>query len=92
LATDRGGNVYVADWNRIQKFDADGNFLAAWGQYGQANGQFSDASGVAVDAAGRVFVADSGNKRIQVFTSTGGFLAAWSTYQSGGIIRSYRRW
>lgn len=85
LATDGGGNVYVADWNRIQKFDANGNFLAAWGTFGHDNGQFSNASGVAVDAAGHVFVADSGNKRIQAFTSDGGFLAAWSTYQPGSV-------
>jgi sugar lactone lactonase YvrE len=33
IATDAGGNVYVADVfnRRIQKFDSSGNFLRAWG-------------------------------------------------------------
>jgi tripartite motif-containing protein 71 len=34
IATDSGGNVYVAESNnsRIQKFDSSGNFLRAWGK------------------------------------------------------------
>ena len=34
VAVDSGGNVYVADGNnnRIQKFDASGNFLRTWGK------------------------------------------------------------
>src|SRR5687767_12942287 len=32
IATDAAGNVYVAEFtNRIEKFDADGTFLRAWG-------------------------------------------------------------
>jgi uncharacterized protein (TIGR03663 family) len=69
------GSVYVADtWNhRIQKFDANGNFVTAWGNFGQAEtfNTFWGPRAVAVDASGRVFVADTGNKRVVVFDGDG---------------------
>ena len=69
LAIDGSGNVYVADSsnNRIQKFAADGAFLAAWGSYGTGNGQFAGPTGVATDSSGHVYVADQNNDRIQKF-------------------------
>ncbi|MGQ9870601.1 6-bladed beta-propeller [Leptodesmis sp.] len=40
IAIDGSGYVYVSDTynNRIQKFDADGNFLGLWTQWGDASG------------------------------------------------------
>jgi uncharacterized protein (TIGR03663 family) len=69
------GSVYVTDtWNhRVQKFDANGQFLTMWGTFGQ--GETADAfwgpRGIAVDPQGRVYVADTGNKRIAVFDANG---------------------
>ena len=60
--------------NRIQKFDANGVFLAKFGSFGTANGQFNGPYGVATDATGNVWVADSGNNRIQKFDAGGNFL------------------
>jgi DNA-binding beta-propeller fold protein YncE len=78
VAVDSKGLVYVADtWNfRIQKFSADGKFLAAWGSYtNEGTGyQFYGPRGIAIDSQDRVFVADTGNKRITVFDSEGNFL------------------
>ncbi len=75
------GSVYVADtWNhRIQKFTADGQFLATWGQFGAAESpyHFWGPRGVAVDAQGRVFITDTGNKRIIIFDSEGNNLASF---------------
>ena len=74
------GSVYVADtWNhRIQKFDANGNFLLAWGHFGQADSldAFWGPRAVAVDNLGRVFVADTGNKRVVVFDADGHALSS----------------
>ena len=69
VATDESGNVYVADTGnqRIQKFDADGNFLTTWGSEGSGNGQFEGPVGVATDGSGNGYVVDSGNNRIQKF-------------------------
>jgi streptogramin lyase len=86
IAGGAGGAVYVADSlnDRIQKFDADGNFLTTWGLYGTAgNGRFSRPAGVATDFAGNVYVADSGNNRIQKFDSSGVFLAKFGSFGAG---------
>ena len=58
--------------------DMTGTQIATIGGRGNANGKFLDPTGVAVDSTGRVFVADSGNKRIQRFSAKGKFEKAWS--------------
>ncbi len=86
IAVDRQGRVYVVDAGRgdvpnggpaIQVFDADGDFLAAWGGHGTEEGQLIDPNGVAIDGNGDVWVADFGNNRVQQFTPDGTFLTAW---------------
>jgi hypothetical protein len=52
--------------HRVQVFDHDGQFLAAWGKYGTDAGQFASALGVAVGGDGTVYVTDGG-KRLQAF-------------------------
>ncbi len=76
-----GKYIYVTDtWNhRIQKFTAGGIPLISWGTplYDPTNsGPFGiwGPRGIAVDAQGRVFVADTGNKRILVYDSDGNFI------------------
>lgn len=76
LAVDADGFVYASDtWNhRIQKFTADGEFVAAWGTFGLTDAGLSamwGPRGIAVDADNNVYVADTGNKRILVFDSGG---------------------
>lgn len=84
IAVDRQGRVYVADtWNhRIQVFDAQGRWLTQWGglvdNAGRASGgegRFYGPRGLALDEQGRLYVADTGNKRIQVFDAGGRFVA-----------------
>jgi DNA-binding beta-propeller fold protein YncE len=70
------GSLYAADWfnHRIQKFDANGNFVTAWGGYGQPNGSLIFPRGIVVSPTGDVVVTDSENNRIDVFTSSGTFV------------------
>ena len=85
ITVDGAGNVYVADQanDRIQKFDASGNYLGQLGTSGTGNGQFDIPSGVAADDAGHVYVADTGNNRIQKFTADGVYLTKWGGLSSG---------
>jgi DNA-binding beta-propeller fold protein YncE len=73
------GSVYVADtWNhRIQKLDANGQFITMWGRFGQGESidAFWGPRSVVVDGRGRVYVADTGNKRVAVFDEQGNALS-----------------
>ncbi len=80
LAVDGQGNLYVVDKgnHRIQKIDANGNFVASWGGEGAEEGKFKDPHGIAVGPDGSVFVADTWNHRIQKFDADGKFIKAWN--------------
>jgi uncharacterized protein (TIGR03663 family) len=82
------GTLYVADTNnnRVQHFSADGQFLNAWGSFGDNTtgnaplGTFNQPWAVAVSPDGRfVYVTDTWNNRIQKFTSNGTPLTMWGT-------------
>jgi hypothetical protein len=75
-----GGDLYVVDSvnNRIERFTADGDFIATFGSAGTGGGQFNIPQGVAVDPnSGAVYVTDRENRRIQKFTAQGNFLRMW---------------
>jgi sugar lactone lactonase YvrE len=81
VATDSGGNVYVADTNNdaIRKITPAGvvsTFAGTAGMSGSADGTgaaalFTYPGGVATDSAGNVYVADSGNDIIRKITPSG---------------------
>jgi DNA-binding beta-propeller fold protein YncE/4-amino-4-deoxy-L-arabinose transferase-like glycosyltransferase len=52
--------------------------LDSWGQAGDGPGQFREPRDVAVGADGRLYVADTGNRRLQVFSPEGEFLEEWA--------------
>ncbi|RME87414.1 MAG: TIGR03663 family protein [Anaerolineae bacterium] len=83
VAVGPDGSVYVADtWNhRIQKFTANGEFLATWGHYGLAEDPeaFWGPRGIAVDKEGRVYVSDTGNKRIVIFDADGNYITEFGS-------------
>ncbi len=83
LALGPDGSVYVADlWHhRIQKFDAQGKFLLAWGEFGQGNepDRLFGPRDVLVSPEGLVFVTDTGNKRVVAYDQEGHYLS-----QTGG--------
>jgi len=88
-------SIYVADtWNhRIQKLDDEGNLVTVWGLFGQygvgdtdMRSAFYGPRGIAAGPDGRVYVADTGNKRIQVFEPDGRFAYQWGR---GGALEGY---
>ena len=85
VAVDSAGNLYVADRGntRIQKFDADGNFITKWGVQGSGPGQMDWPSDVTVAPDGTVYVTDTTNHRVQRWTSAGVFISQWGSAGSG---------
>ena len=91
------GSFYVADSlnNRIQHFDANGNFLGAFGVYGSITqgeaplGMFSEPWDVALGPDGSLYVADTWNHRIQKFSPGGQPLAAWGYWGQDGAPTAF---
>ena len=89
-------SIYVADSrnHRIQHFSKNGDFLNAWGSFGDANaGQaggslFNEPWDVTVGPDGAVYVADTWNHRIQKFTPDGTFITMWGYYGTAETTES----
>ena len=76
VAVDSDGNVYVTDTlnDRVEIFDADGNFLSTFGQAGDSPGYFTRPKGIAVDSDGHIWVTDESQSLVQVFNRKGQLL------------------
>jgi DNA-binding beta-propeller fold protein YncE len=76
VAVDKDGNVYVTDTmnDRVEIFDADGNFISTFGKNGDGPGYFARPKGIAVDSDGHIWVADEVQDRLQVFNREGQLL------------------
>ncbi len=76
VAVDKDGNVYVTDTlnNRVEIFDADGNFITLFGKHGDGPGYLARPKGIAVDSDGHIWVADEMQDRLQVFNREGQLL------------------
>ncbi len=79
IAIGNDGRIYVADEgnNRVQAFDASGNFQFAFGTQGNQSGEFNSPTDINVDPQGRLIVSDHLNHRIQVFDQNGNFLSTF---------------
>ncbi len=67
--SDDDGNFYIGEYgdsDRIQKFDADGNFVTQWGGTGNERGKFVRPQSLVVDGH-TLWVVDACNHRIQRF-------------------------
>ena len=84
--------VYVTDTfnNRVQVFDAAGNWIMDIGTPGAGDGEFNSPVGIVVSPDNTsVYVSDSDNARIQRFTTLGVFEAAWGGLPPGGDPGEY---
>jgi DNA-binding beta-propeller fold protein YncE len=86
VAEDSAGDIYVSeygDFDRIQKFSPQGDFLLQWGGTGEEPGQFRRPQSMAIDDQDRIFVSDACNHRIQVFDTEGKLIGGWGHEGSG---------
>ena len=77
---DAAGNYYVSEYgefDRIQKFAPDREFIRQWGGHGSEPGEFLRPQHLQVDRDGNLWVADSCNHRVQVFDGDGKVLTMW---------------
>jgi sugar lactone lactonase YvrE len=79
---DSQGYYYISEygeWDRIQKFTRDGQFVMQWGGHGTAPGEFMRPQNMEIDEQDNIWVADACNHRIQVFNTSGKLLKCWGT-------------
>tara|TARA_Y100000588_G_scaffold3189_2_gene4375 strand:- start:100 stop:1098 length:999 start_codon:yes stop_codon:yes gene_type:complete len=84
VALDTDENLYLADeyFNKVTKFDREGNPVSEWGTKGSGEGEFNQPSGLLI--RGEVmYVVDSRNNRIQIYTLDGNFIGQWGTEGEG---------
>jgi len=76
VAVDADGNVYVTDTfnDRVEIFDAEGNFISMFGKIGDAPADFERPKGIAVDGDGHIWVVDAGPNQVKVFNPSGRLL------------------
>lgn len=65
-------DIYVADAgnNRVQVFDADGNYKDTFGDYGTGNDELNWPAAIAFAPNGNIYVVDTNNYRVQIFNSS----------------------
>jgi len=76
VAVDNECNLYVTDTfnDRVEIFDADGNFISAFGKNGDGPADFERPKGIAVDRDGHIWVVDAAQNRVKVFNQQGRLL------------------
>ena len=76
VAVDGDGNVYVTDTfnDRVEMFDADGQFISTFGKDGDGPADFERPKGIAVDCDGHIWVVDATQNRVKAFNNQGRLL------------------
>lgn len=92
VVQDSHGNYYVSeygDYDRIQKFTPEGEFVYQWGEHGEEPGQFQRPQGLAIDEHDHLWVADACNNRIQIFDVSGDQPTVIKTWGKPGSDQGY---
>jgi len=76
VAVDSDGNVYVTDTfnDRVESFDADGEFISTFGKNGDGPAGFERPKCIAIDRDGHIWVVDAEQNRVKVFDRQGRLL------------------
>jgi len=73
IAFDNKDNIYILDSgnHRIQKFDANGKYLATFGRQGEGPGEFQYPMSLDINSEGYLYISDPQNQRIQILKPNG---------------------
>ena len=84
VALDSEENLYLSDeyFNKVTKFDREGNPISDWGKKGSGEGEFNQPSGLLI-RGDVMYVVDSRNNRIQMYTLGGDFISQWGSAGEG---------
>lgn len=76
VAVDKDGNLYVTDTfnNRVEVFDADGEFISTFGKNGDGPADLERPKGLAIDSDGHIWIVDAAQNLVKVFTKEGRLL------------------
>ena len=74
VVLDGDENLYLADeyFNKVTKYDREGNPITEWGTKGSGDGQFNQPSGLLIQDQ-LIYLVDSRNNRIQMYSLDGEF-------------------
>ena len=89
---DAAGNYFVSEYgefDRIQKFSPEREFLLQWGGHGSEPGHFLRPQHLQIDEEQRLWVADACNHRVQVFDGEGKVVAMWGSHGTAPGQLSY---
>jgi DNA-binding beta-propeller fold protein YncE len=89
MASDKEGNIYVADTRTVRKLDGEGQLLLTLDSCGEHSKINPPA--VAVDDAGNIYFSDEASSYICKFNSEGNFLIQYGNVgvEDGEILRPY---
>jgi sugar lactone lactonase YvrE len=83
MARDTNGNIYVASYRQVEKFDSNGHFLTQWEVGLESEGEFCCTFvDVATDAFNNVYVTFSGSRHFRKFSSSGALLSEFDAGDS----------
>jgi len=77
---DDENNLYIADigWNKIFKFDSNGQFIKSFGRKSQGPGEFGGRGlRISFGNDGYIYVFDRGNSRLSVFSKKGKYIKSF---------------
>jgi uncharacterized repeat protein (TIGR03803 family) len=84
VAMDSFGNMFVLDTenNRVQKFNASGDFVSQFGGFGSGDDQLNYPRRMHISRSNDIYIID-GSPRVKKFDNNGNFISAFGTYGTG---------